>query len=222
MLATRSSDNEGAATDLLLYVGSLERPRVETAMFFRCLALASLTIASGFVNVFFVKELPQSPIYTVLFWANIAPGMLAGSALIRAWGVRRALIVYAVLLIALSLAAWGHVLPGGKLAFALILPLLNGIPFGLMGAYFNEVFRRHRTMLSGAAYNLGRIAAGFSPFIITALGLNEGGNYFLFSSALGIGVLAVCWSIPEKVGETSGRISQSKERGETDVSRQYR
>jgi len=148
--------------------------------------------------------------------------MLAGSALIRAWGVRRALIVYAVLLIALSLAAWGHVLPGGKLAFALILPLLNGIPFGLMGAYFNEVFRRHRTMLSGAAYNLGRIAAGFSPFIITALGLNEGGNYFLFSSALGIGVLAVCWSIPEKVGETSGRISQSKERGETDVSRQYR
>lgn len=204
--------NRAATTDSLLYVGvdSPESPRIETAMFLRCLALASLTIASGFVNVFFVKELPQSPVYTVMFWANIVPGMLAGSALIRAWGVRRALIVYAVLLIALSLAAWGHVLAGGKLAFALILPLLNGIPFGLMGAYFNEVFRRHRTMLSGAAYNLGRIAAGFSPFIITSLGLNEGGNYFLFSSALGIGVLAVCWSIPDRIGEISERSSRSK------------
>ena len=44
---------------------------------------------------------------------------------------------------------------------------LHGIPFGLMGAYFNEAFQRYRTMLSGSAYNLGRILAGFAPALIT-------------------------------------------------------
>lgn len=65
-----------------------------------------------------------------------------------------------------------------------------------MGAYFNEVFGSYRTMLSGAAYNLGRIFAGFSPLLITALGLHTGGNYFLFSAALGAGVLLLCLGLP--------------------------
>ncbi|MEO6003037.1 MAG: MFS transporter [Opitutus sp.] len=167
--------------------------------FARCLALASLTIGSGYVNVFFMKELPQSTLYTVLFWANIVPGMLLGTVLISRFGVRTALFSYAASLIALSLLAWSEHLPGGKLTFALLLPLLNGVPFGLMGAYFNEVFVRYRTMLSGSAYNFGRILAGFSPFIIMRLGLHEGGNYFLFSAALGIGVLAVGWGIRDEL-----------------------
>jgi putative MFS transporter len=57
-----------------------------------------------------------------------------------------------------------------------------------MGAFFNEVFGPSRTMLSGAAYNLGRILAGFSPAFITALGLHQDGRYFIFTAALGIGV----------------------------------
>jgi putative MFS transporter len=48
--------------------------RASLRPFLLCLGLASLTIASGTVNVFFVKELPQSPLYTVLFWADLAPG----------------------------------------------------------------------------------------------------------------------------------------------------
>jgi hypothetical protein len=170
----------------------------EGLAFARCLGLASLTIASGTLNVFFVKELPQSTLYTILFWVNAAPGMLLGSAIVRRMGVRRALLGYASVLVALSLLAWREILPGGKLAFALILPLLNGIPFGLMGAYFNEVFARHRTMLSGSAYNFGRILAGFSPLLITQLGLHQGGNYFLFSAALGLGVLAIGWGIADE------------------------
>ncbi len=166
-----------------------------TGAFARCLALASLTIASGTVNVFFAKELPQSPLYTILFWANVAPGMLLGAWIVRRVGVRRALIGYAMALVALSAFAWASTWEGRKLAFALVLPLLNGIPFGLMGAYFNEVFARYRTMLSGAAYNLGRILAGFAPVLITALGLQEGGNYFLFSVGLGLGVLVVGWGV---------------------------
>ncbi len=189
------------------WLASAESPAVETqsvetgvsarwtGAFVRCLALASLTIASGTVNVFFAKELPQSPIYTILFWANVAPGMLLGAWIVRGVGVRRALIGYAVALVALSAFAWASAWEGRKLAFALVLPLLNGIPFGLMGAYFNEVFARYRTMLSGSAYNLGRILAGFAPVLITALGLHEGGNYFLFSVALGLGVLVVGWGI---------------------------
>jgi hypothetical protein len=165
--------------------------------FLRCWVLASLTIASGQVNVFFAKELPQSPVYTALFWLNVAPGMLLGAWVVRRAGVRRALVVYATALIALSGFAWGSAWSGRKLAFALVLPLLNGIPFGLMGAYFNEVFARYRTMLSGAAYNLGRIASGFAPVLVTALGLNEGGHYFLFTAALGLGVLAVGWTMRE-------------------------
>ncbi|HTX64808.1 MAG TPA: hypothetical protein VMD31_03485, partial [Opitutaceae bacterium] len=80
---------------------------------------------------------------------------------------------------------------GRALAFALVLPVLNGLPFGLMGAFFNEVFGAHRTLLSGAAYNLGRILAGFAPALITALGLHAGGRYFLFTAALGAGVLVL-------------------------------
>jgi putative MFS transporter len=67
--------------------------------------------------------------------------------------------------------------------------MLNGIPLGLMGAFFNEVFGEYRTMLSGAAYNLGRIAAGFSPILVTSLGLRDSGRYFVFSALLGAGVL---------------------------------
>ena len=165
-------------------------------LFLLCLALASLTIASGLVNVFFVKELPQTPLFIVLFWVNLVPGMLLGVWVVRRGGVRRALAGYAVALIGLSLFAWGSSWEGRKLAFALTLPVLNGIPFGLMGAYFNEVFDSYRTMLSGAAYNLGRIFAGFSPVLITALGLHTGGNYFLFSAALGLGVLLISRWLP--------------------------
>ncbi|HWL16135.1 MAG TPA: MFS transporter [Opitutus sp.] len=163
--------------------------------FLRCLGIASLTIASGTVNVFFAKELPQSPLYTVLFWANVAPGMLLGAWVVRRLGVRRALIGYAVALLALSAFAWTSEWDGRKLAFALVLPLLNGVPFGLMGAYFNEVFARYRTMLSGGAYNLGRILAGFSPVLVTALGLHTGGHYFLFTAAIAAGVLVIGWEM---------------------------
>jgi len=83
-------------------------------------------------------------------------------------------------------SAW----PQRTLAFALVLPLLNGIPFGLMGAFFNEVFGEYRTMLSGAAYNLGRISRRLLPALITVLGLHQGGSYF-FSPRAGRGVLAL-------------------------------
>lgn len=171
--------------------GAAVEPRRDLLAFVQCFGLASLTIASGTVNVFFAKELPQSPWYTVLFWANVAPGMLLGAWVVRRAGVRRALLGYAVGLVALSTFAWASVWSGRNLAFALLLPLLNGIPFGLMGAFFNEVFARYRTMLSGAAYNLGRILAGFSPLLITAFGLHTGGNYFLFTAVLGVGVLLI-------------------------------
>jgi putative MFS transporter len=151
--------------------------------------LASLTIASGTINVFFAKDLPQGIVYTLFFWLNVAPGMLLGAWSVRRLGVGRALAGYAVALIALSGWAWLSAWPSRALAFALVLPLLNGIPFGLMGAFFNEVFARHRTMLSGAAYNLGRIAAGFSPALVTWLGLHDRGRYFVFSAAMGAGVL---------------------------------
>lgn len=167
--------------------------------FLQCFAIASLTIASGTVNVFFAKELPQSPVYTALFWGNVAPGMLLGAWIVRRVGVRRALLGYAAGLMVLSAFAWMSAWENRKLAFALVLPLLNGIPFGLMGAYFNEVFASYRTMLSGAAYNLGRILAGFAPVLVTALGLHHGGNYFLFTAALGVGVLAIGWGLrPEE------------------------
>jgi predicted MFS family arabinose efflux permease len=156
-----------------------------------CFGLASLTIASGTINVFFAKELPQSAIYTVFFWLNVAPGMLLGALAVRRLGVGRALAIYAGMLLVLSLGAWASAWPQRALAFALVLPLLNGVPFGLMGAFFNEVFGEYRTMLSGAAYNLGRILAGFAPALITALGLHESGRYFLFTAALGAGVLAL-------------------------------
>lgn len=172
--------------------------RQNGGMFLLCFALASLTIASGTVNIFYAKDLPQSPVYTVLFWVNVAPGMLIGAWVVRRWGVSRALTIYAAGLILLSAGAWlgasaPHLTDSGQvgLAFALGLPLLNGIPFGLMGAWFNEVFGAYRTMLSGAAYNLGRILAGFAPVLITALSLHEDGRYFLFSALLGLGVLGL-------------------------------
>ncbi len=162
--------------------------------FLRCFALASLTIASGTVNIFYAKDLPQSPVYTVLFWGNVAPGMLIGAWVVRRWGVHRALVLYAGGLLLLSCGTWlAHSAGAGQvgLVFALVLPLLNGIPFGLMGAWFNELFGSYRTMLSGAAYNLGRILGGFAPVLITALGLHENGRYFLFSALLGLGVLGM-------------------------------
>ena len=159
--------------------------------FFLCLGVASLTIASGTVNIFYAKELPQGNLYLVLFWANIAPGLLAGAWIVRRLGVVRALLAYAVGLVVLSFWAWQADWPGRSLVFALLLPLLNGIPFGLMGAWFNEVMPRNRTMLSGGAYNLGRILAGAAPFLVTILGLHEGGRYFLFAAVLGLGVVAL-------------------------------
>jgi predicted MFS family arabinose efflux permease len=165
--------------------------RANARMFLLCLGLASLTIASGTMNVFYAKELPQLPVYTVLFWANVAPGMLLGAWVVRRWGVAWALGLYAGGLMALSAGAWLSGSARSGLVFALVLPLLNGIPFGLMGAWFNEVFGSYRTMLSGAAYNLGRILAGFAPVLIVALGLHENGRYFLFSALLGLGVLGL-------------------------------
>lgn len=168
-----------------------------------CFALASLTIASGTINIFFAKELPQSVWHTVLFWGNVAPGMLLGAWLVRTRGVRAALIVYGVALMALSLGAWLSPWSQRKLAFALVLPLLNGIPFGLMGALFNETFTAYRTMLSGAAYNLGRILAGFAPVLLVALGLNEGSRYFGFTAAAGLGVclLALWLHVPRPISQ---------------------
>ncbi|MBP7483162.1 MAG: hypothetical protein KA788_11560, partial [Lacunisphaera sp.] len=157
-------------------------------MFLLCLGVASLTIASGTMNVFYAKELPQGPLYTVLFWGSVAPGMLLGAWVVRRWGVARALKLYAAGLVALSGGAWLSGSSRAGLVFAVVLPLCNGIPFGLMGAWFNEVFGAYRTMLSGAAYNLGRILAGFAPVLIVALGLHENGRYFLFSALLGLGV----------------------------------
>jgi MFS family permease len=176
----------------------LPSPSVWLNPFLRCLGIASLTISSGMINVFFAKELPQGPLYTVLFWANVAPGMLLGAWIVKRAGVRRALLGYAAGLVTLSMFAWTSDWEGRKLAFALVLPLLNGIPFGLMGAYFNEVFAAYRTMFSGTAYNLGRIMAGFAPVLITALGLHAGGNYFLFTAALGVGVAALGWGIADR------------------------
>ncbi len=169
----------------------LQTIRENGRMFLLCFGLASLTIASGTMNVFYAKDLPQSPAYTVLFWANVAPGMLLGAWVVRRWGVARALGLYAGGLMALSTGAWLSGSARAGLVFALVLPLLNGIPFGLMGAWFNEVFGTYRTMLSGAAYNLGRILAGFAPVLIVALGLHEHGRYFLFSALLGLGVLGL-------------------------------
>jgi putative MFS transporter len=169
----------------------LQAIRGNGRMFLLCFGLASLTIASGTMNVFYAKELPQSPVYTILFWANVAPGMLLGAWVVRRWGVARALALYAGGLMALSGGAWLSGSARAGLVFALVLPLLNGIPFGLMGAWFNEVFGSYRTMLSGAAYNLGRILAGFAPVLIVSLGLNENGRYFLFSAFLGLGVLGL-------------------------------
>ncbi|MDI1319955.1 MAG: hypothetical protein PSW75_07135, partial [bacterium] len=94
--------------------------------FLLCFGLASLTIASGTMNVFYARDLPQSTLYTVFFWANVAPGMLAGAWVVRRWGVGRALALYAGGLLVLSLAAWLSGSARAGLWFALVLPLLNG------------------------------------------------------------------------------------------------
>jgi len=159
--------------------------------FLACLLLAAFSIASGTVNLFVAKELPQSPVYTILFWINVAPGMLLGAWVVRRNGVRRALIIYGLLLAGLSLFARYSDWSMRQYAFALALPLINGIPFGLMGAFFNEMFGEYRTALSGAAYNLGRILGGFAPVLVTTLALHQEGRYFTFSLALGVGVLVV-------------------------------
>lgn len=175
--------------------------RAQGGAFAACFAIASLTIASGTMNVFYARELPQSPWFTALFWLNVAPGMLVGAWIVGRLGVRRALVAYAAGLTALSVACWAWAWPGRSLLFALVLPLLNGVPFGLMGAYFNEVFEGYRTTLSGAAYNLGRIVAGFAPVLLAALGLHEGGRYFLFTAALGLGVAALGALLPRAAGD---------------------
>jgi len=163
--------------------------------FLLCLALASCAIASGFVNMFVTKELPQSLLYSTLFWVNIVPGMLFGAWIVGKMGVRRSIVLYAVMLSLLSIFVYVVDWRQKQYAFALGLPLLNGIPFGLMGAYFNEVFGDFRTMLSGAAYNLGRILAGFSPLLITGLHLDSEGNYYLFSLGLGIAMVVLAFGI---------------------------
>lgn len=170
--------------------------RAQGRAFAVCLAIASLTIASGTMNVFYARELPQSPWFTAVFWLNVAPGMMFGAWLVGRVGVARALTFYAVALTALSMGCWATAWPGRSLLFALALPLLNGVPFGLMGAYFNEVFDRYRTTWSGAAYNLGRIAAGFAPVLIAALGLQEGGRYFLFTAGVGLAVAGLGTVLP--------------------------
>ncbi len=185
--------------------------RANGGLFLLCFGLASLTIASGTMNVFYARDLPQSPVYTVIFWANVAPGMLVGAWVVRRWGVGRALVIYAVGLLGLSLGAWVSGSPRAGLVFALAIPLLNGIPFGLMGAWFNEVFGSYRTMLSGAAYNLGRILAGFAPVLIIALGLHEHGRYFLFTAALGLGVLGLA----AMIGRRSLRAGSQEPRAES-------
>ncbi|RKX33556.1 MAG: hypothetical protein DRP71_10070 [Verrucomicrobia bacterium] len=163
--------------------------------FMTCFLLAALSIASGTVNIFVAKELPQSPVFTILFWVNVVPGMLVGAYVVARMGVRRALVFYGVLLAGLSLFALGADWEYKQYAFALSLPLLNGIPFGLMGAFFNEMFGQYRTALSGAAYNLGRILGGFAPVLVTALALHREGNYYLFSLALGGTVVVVALSM---------------------------
>jgi len=179
--ALTSGDNRGERPAAGAFWPALGR---NLPVFILCLSLASLTIASGTLNVFYAKELPQSPLYTVLFWGAVAPGMLGGAALVRRVGVGRALLIYATGLGLLSLGCWASHSPNRSLAFALGLPLLNGIPFGLMGAFFNDVLGDYPTMLSGAAYNLGRICAGTAPWLIGALGLASGANYFLFTALL--------------------------------------
>lgn len=187
--------------------------RRDSGRFALCFLLASLTVASGTINVFFAKELPQSPVYTVFFWANVAPGMLFGAWLVQRAGVARALAVYAAGLVTLSLTCWLGFWPAPALTFAVVLPLLNGIPFGLMGGYFNEVFRDYRTMFSGAAYNLGRIAAGFAPVLIAGLGLNAGGRYFLFSGALGLAVALVVVGLARGVKPGDSAADESRSPG---------
>lgn len=182
--------------------GSLrEAWRTQGGAFLVCFAIASFTIASGTMNVFYARELPQSPWFTALFWLNVAPGMAFGAWLVGRLGVMRALLLYAAGLTTLSLVCWSWNWNGRSLFFALVLPLLNGVPFGLMGAYFNGVFVRYRTTLSGAAYNLGRILAGFAPVLLTAFGLHDGGRYFLFTAALGLAVAGLGFALPRTTDE---------------------
>jgi len=70
-----------------------------------CFGIASLTIASGTINVFYAKDLPQSVAYTVFFWCNVVPGMLAGTWVVKRQGVGRALALYAAALVVLSVWA---------------------------------------------------------------------------------------------------------------------
>ncbi len=185
------SDSEEVRTKSSLF----SAVRKEWGRFLLCLLLASCAIASGTVNIFVIKELPQSLLYSTLFWVNIVPGMLFGAWVVGRMGVRRSIVCYAMMLSLLSCLAYGADWKHRQYAFALGLPLLNGIPFGLMGAYFNEIFEDFRTMLSGAAYNLGRILAGFSPLLITGLNLDSEGNYYLFSLGLGIAMVIIAFWI---------------------------
>lgn len=159
--------------------------------FFFCLALASLIIASGTLNVFFSKELPQSPWFPVVFWSALGPGMLVGTLGVRRFGAGRTLAAYGLAVVVLSLLSWRSGAANRATVFSIALSFCNGIPFGLMGALFNEMLSGYRTMLSGAAYNLGRILPAFSPVLITTLGLDREGKYFLFTAGLGLAVLVL-------------------------------
>ncbi|HVU17259.1 MAG TPA: MFS transporter [Candidatus Didemnitutus sp.] len=185
-LAVPSPDRERSSLPALAVAISRN-----SGAFLLCLALASLTIASGTLNVFYSKELPQSPWFPVVFWSIVAPGMLAGAASVKRLGVGRTLMLYGLALLTLSLVAWKSHAASRAIVFSLTLSFCNGVPFGLMGALFNEMFSTYRTMLSGAAYNLGRIAAGYSPKLIRSLGLEQDGNYFLFTAVLGVLVLVL-------------------------------
>ncbi len=177
-----------------------ETLRANLGAFALCLGLASLSIASGTVNVFIAKDLPQSAGYTALFWGAVAPGMMLGAVLVRRFGVGRTLIAHASVLLGLSLACWLTAWEGRKLAFALGLAFINGIPFGLMGAFFAEMFSDFRTMFSGAAYNLGRILAGSAPWLVGILGLRSGDNYFLFTALLGLALASLGTVVLRRTG----------------------
>ena len=192
---SQPTDRQDAFPSVALSDGFGAALRQNAGGFAQGLLLASLTIASGTMNVFIAKDLPQSPFYTVLFWAAVAPGMLLGSALVVRLGVARTLRLYAAALLLLALGCWLTEWSGRKLLFALGLALLNGIPFGLMGAFFNDLFSDYRTMFSGAAYNLGRILAGSVPWLVGILGLKTGDNYFLFTSGLAVGVILLAFNL---------------------------
>ena len=107
----RAQQTGSAAHPLVSVRRCLPAFRANAAPFAVCLGLAGLTIASGTINVFYEKDLPQGIVATAVFWLNVAPGMLIGAWIVRRFGVARALAVYALALIALSGWAWFSLWP---------------------------------------------------------------------------------------------------------------